>query len=163
LPDPRDQWEKWVADHAPAALLYARHMTRSLADAEDALHEGFLRFWRNRGNARDPAALLFACVKSAILDSRRGTLRRTRREQQRPSPQPLFETAEDLARQELVEKGLAALPEEQREAVILKIWGGLTFAEIAHATHTPLHTIAARYRYALEKLAHTLTPEDCHD
>ena len=48
------------------------------------------------------------------------------------------------------------LPEDQRETVILKIYAGLTFAEIAELGGVSLATAASRYRYALEKLAESL-------
>jgi RNA polymerase sigma-70 factor (ECF subfamily) len=44
------------------------------------------------------------------------------------------------------------LPEEQRTVVVLKVWGELTFQEIATTLDAPLNTVTARYRYALEKL-----------
>lgn len=51
---------------------------------------------------------------------------------------------------------LARLPNPQREVVLLKIWGGLTFAEIAAVTGTSGNTVASRYRYALNRLRTTL-------
>ena len=39
-----------------------------------------------------------------------------------------------------------------REVITLKIWGGLTFAEIAEALELNPHTAASRYRYGLEEL-----------
>jgi RNA polymerase sigma-70 factor (ECF subfamily) len=44
------------------------------------------------------------------------------------------------------------LPCEQREVVLLKIDGELTFAQIAVVMGTSINTAASRYRYALEKL-----------
>ena len=52
----------------------------------------------------------------------------------------------------IVEKALQALPEDQREVVTLKLWGDLTFNEIAALTGTSINTIAGRYRYALQAL-----------
>lgn len=39
-----------------------------------------------------------------------------------------------------------------REVVTLKVWGGLTFAEIAEALEIPANTAASRYRYGLIEL-----------
>ena len=55
-----------------------------------------------------------------------------------------------------VQKALQDLPEEQRETVFLRIWSGMSLAEIAEATATPLNTVASRYRYGLEKLRERL-------
>ena len=41
------------------------------------------------------------------------------------------------------------LPEIYRGVVTLKIWGGLTFAEIADVLDIPANTAASRYRYGL--------------
>ena len=53
---------------------------------------------------------------------------------------------------EFVARSLDALPPDQREAVVLRVYGGLTFAQVAAVTQEPLSTVAARYRRALEKL-----------
>ena len=44
------------------------------------------------------------------------------------------------------------LPNEQKEVLTLKIWGELTFDEIARTLDLSLNTVASRYRYALQKL-----------
>lgn len=51
---------------------------------------------------------------------------------------------------------MAALPPEQREVVFLKVWTGLTFAEIADVLATSANTAASRYRYGIEKLRRDL-------
>jgi RNA polymerase sigma-70 factor (ECF subfamily) len=45
---------------------------------------------------------------------------------------------------------------------MLKIWGELTFDEIARQLGIPLNTAASRYRYALAALRKELTATDCH-
>ncbi|MEM9827907.1 MAG: sigma-70 family RNA polymerase sigma factor [Planctomycetota bacterium] len=60
-------------------------------------------------------------------------------------------------------RALDRLPRHQREVVVLKIWEGLTFAEIGDVLSVPLQTVASRYRYALEKLSRMLcdwNPDD---
>ena len=51
-----------------------------------------------------------------------------------------------------------------REVVTMKIWGGLTFAEISEALAISQNTAASRYRYALEQLAQDMrrVKEDRH-
>jgi RNA polymerase sigma-70 factor (ECF subfamily) len=58
-----------------------------------------------------------------------------------------------------LQAALLELPEEQREAVMMRIWSGMTLEEIAVATGVSLNTAASRYRYALEKLRERLKPE----
>ena len=51
---------------------------------------------------------------------------------------------------------MLALPPEQREVVLLKIDGELTFVQIGQVLGVSMNTAASRYRYALEKLRTTL-------
>jgi RNA polymerase sigma-70 factor (ECF subfamily) len=55
-----------------------------------------------------------------------------------------------------VERALRELPPEQREVVIMRIWGEMTLSEIATVLDVPANTVASRYRYALDKLRTTL-------
>ena len=57
-----------------------------------------------------------------------------------------------------LQSALAELPEEQREIVILRVWGQLTFEEAAAALDISPNTAASRYRYALAKLKEQLQP-----
>jgi DNA-directed RNA polymerase specialized sigma24 family protein len=68
--EPADNWKQWLQREAPALVLLARQVTGRLADAEDAVQEGFLRFWRVRSRARDQHAYLFQCVSSALDELR---------------------------------------------------------------------------------------------
>jgi RNA polymerase sigma-70 factor (ECF subfamily) len=47
---------------------------------------------------------------------------------------------------------MRVLPDNYREVLTLKIWGGLTFAEIAETLGISANTAASRYRYALTEL-----------
>jgi RNA polymerase sigma-70 factor (ECF subfamily) len=53
---------------------------------------------------------------------------------------------------EVAAAALRQLDEDVREIVELKIWGGLTFREIADVTQLPQGTAATKYRRALESL-----------
>jgi RNA polymerase sigma-70 factor (ECF subfamily) len=65
-------------------------------------------------------------------------------------------TLEDAEEAELLRKEVEALPDKLREALTLKIWGGLTFAEIGRVLKISHNTAASRYRYALEQLQQKL-------
>jgi len=58
---------------------------------------------------------------------------------------------------------LLGLPEEQREAVILKVFLGMTFLEIARVQDCPEAAAVSRYRYGIGKLRTSLAPGGCHD
>ncbi len=69
----------------------------------------------------------------------------------------MFEPTGLLAEQrELVQYALAQVSIAQREVLVLKIWQGLTFPQIAEALDIPVNTAASRYRYALTALRRLL-------
>jgi RNA polymerase sigma-70 factor (ECF subfamily) len=147
--------EQWLDEHAAALVLFARGWVSGHADAEDVVQEAFVRFWRSRSRVSNPAAYLYACVKRCALEWLRAAARRSRREEAsaRAEAEPLFEDAlEQQERRVAVEAALASLPEKQREVLVMKIWGGLSFPQIAAALEIPAETAASRYRYALAKL-----------
>ncbi len=174
-----DSWEAWFDRYQMALLLFARQFHASPQDAEDAVQDGFIRFWKSRNKANDPTAYLFASVRSAAIDLRRSRQSRRKRELESAESGPAFvspcEIDLDAAKSEIVtnderrrllESALAALPEEQREVLVLKTWSPpprLTFAQIAAALHIPANTAASRYRYAIERLQAILSPEVTRD
>ena len=164
---PEPDWQRWYDAHAARLLLYARQWLPERADAEDAMQAGFVKFWRSR--SRPEAAdlpLLFTAVRTAALDLAKARRRRTDREQRAADTAPTAwwdgDTLAERERADVVARAIAALPLEQREAIVLRIWGGLTFAEVARTLDENINTVAARYRAALTKLR-DLLPEACHD
>ena len=49
-------------------------------------------------------------------------------------------------------RALQALPDDQRQVVVLHVWGELTFLQVAEVMGISANTAASRYRYALAKL-----------
>ena len=58
-----------------------------------------------------------------------------------------------------IEAALVRLPQPQREVLVMKIWGGLSFPQIGAALGIPQDTAASRYRYAIAKLREQLAEE----
>ncbi|HTZ19788.1 MAG TPA: RNA polymerase sigma factor [Opitutaceae bacterium] len=151
-------WSKWFERYGPQLLLCARQWTHSLADAEDVVQEAFVRFWTHqRGLGGEPLALLLTSVRRAACDRARGESRRLAREGKLAGADledgVLFEPLpEGDDRRAEIEAALRRLPCEQREVLVLKIWGELTFEEIAGQLDIPASTAASRYRYALGSL-----------
>jgi RNA polymerase sigma-70 factor (ECF subfamily) len=141
-------------------VLFARQWSASAADAEDAVQAGFLKFWKTRGRARDEVAYLYMCVRGAAMDQGRSQRRRAVREAAATPAEEgsAFDVpAERAEREAAVESALRELPADQREVVVMRIWGGLTFAQIGEAAGIPLATAASRYRYALKHLENDLS------
>jgi RNA polymerase sigma-70 factor (ECF subfamily) len=157
-----DEWRKLLNEHGASLLLFARQHVASLADAEDAFQEGFVRFWRSRNRVRDPLSYLYSCVRTAALDLRRSAYRRRQRESfvARPEDETWFDTSRgEVDRREAIELALAELPIGQREVVVMRVWGGATFEQIGEAVGVSSKTAAARYGDALDAIC-ALVSED---
>lgn len=161
----RDPWRIWYRDHGPALLLYARQVAPSPSLAEDVVQEAFVRTWSHLGDepGADPRPLLFLNARRAAIDLGRSERSRSARQiawwhDTDPGPALFERTLEQEERLRDIERGLRELPEAQREVLVLKIWGGLTFDQIARTLAIPANTAASRYRYALEALRDSLAP-----
>lgn len=156
-----EDWRQLLARHGPALLLLARQYVPDLADAEDVLQEALVRYWRSRERAADPSAYLFGCVRGCALEWLRARQRRGRREQVVARSERVFFESQVLAeeRRHAIEAALATLPSEQREVVVLRIWGGLSFANIGEVLGVSINTAMSRHRYALERLRRLLREE----
>lgn len=158
------EWQALFDRHSAALALFARQWVRGRADAEDVVQEAFVRLWKHEGPIENPPAYLYASVRTIALDTLRGDKRRTNRERvvmdERPThEEPMLVSIEDDERRKAIELAMADLPHEQREVLVMKTWGGLSFKEIGEALNIPLNTAASRYRYALEGMRKTLAAE----
>lgn len=161
---PDATWADWYERHGRALVLLARQWCPTQADAEDAVQEAFMQFWPRRERVQDPAAYLYRCTRNAALDQRRAATRRRERQATTAAghaelarePSPAFQQHED---REQLEQALSQLPDDQRQVVVMKIWGGLTFAQIGTACAVSPNTAASRYRYGLAALRKALEPE----
>jgi RNA polymerase sigma-70 factor (ECF subfamily) len=59
-----------------------------------------------------------------------------------------------------IQAALEHLSSEQREVIVLKIWGELTFAQIAQTLGESINTVSSRYRYALGALRRHMNPQE---
>lgn len=153
-------WKVWFAENGPRLRLIARQWTRSEADADDVLQEAFIRFWKHQRHLPgNPNALVVTSIRRAALDLYRKTDRRFLREKAVAADTETltwFEPEADPRLQNLTES-LSQLPTEQREVVVLKIWGDLTFDEIGEQLVISPNTAASRWRYAMDTLRKFIT------
>lgn len=161
-----DPWRACYAQLAPRLLLFARQWVGSQADAEDVVQTAFVRFWRQQPDAQPKHyPLLFAVVRTVALDLLRSNGRRGQREEkyfnEATDGEPI--TFDPLPEQtemaEMVQHALNAIPPQQRETLVLRIWGELTFAEIATTVGESINTVASRYRYAMEAMRKVIKPQ----
>jgi RNA polymerase sigma-70 factor, ECF subfamily len=158
-------YDRW----AGTVYALARRIVREEAEADDVVEDTFWQVWRqaaryepSRGSV---SAWLLTVARSRALDRRRARSRL--REDQEGEPGTLgdlatdtgatpLEAAEAADRSRIVRAALADLPGEQREALELAYYGGLSQTEIAERTGTPLGTVKTRMRLALRKLRDSL-------
>jgi len=155
------EWRAWLPGHARQFLFFARQQTRCEADAEDVLQEALVETWnRTPDHAPPPLPLVYATIRRRAIDLARSNERRTRRElHDDPARPALFEDETEMTgMRDLLESGLKGLGDDQREVVILKVWGGLSFDEVGAALDISPNTAASRYRYGIEALRKTLKP-----
>jgi len=155
LPQQAD-WRRWLEEHAPRFLLFARQQARCEADAQDLVQESVLEASRRQKDGQPPPpALVFATLRRRAVDLARRQDRRTHREAAAMGPalQPWFDTSvEDRELSQVIQGAMSQLPAIYREVITLKVWGGLTFAEVADALAIPVNTAASRYRYGIAEL-----------
>lgn len=149
-------WDQWLARHAPRLLLFARQQARCEADAHELVQDAIVEAWRGRTDGSlPPPGLVFGLIHRRAIDLARRNDRRLKRETTAGEPameQWFAPEIEDRERARMLQDALGRLPKTQRDVVTLKIWGELTFAEIATALDIPANTAASRYRYALAEL-----------
>jgi len=157
--------ERLYDEHAQALFAFLLNFTRHEADTHDLLQELFVKL-ANRpellDNVRDERAFLLRLAHNLAIDliRRRGT-REKNYEQLANVPAPIFAPAaepDERAFREALSAALGEIPSDQRAVVHLKLWGGLTFEQIAALLGIPLNTAASRYRYGIDKLRHRLRP-----
>lgn len=153
----------WCQDlyEAKAAelILYGRALGLGHGEAEDVLQETFLALLQKPQPPLQPEHYCVRSFRNRALNYRRSLWRRLTRELEARS---WFEgaSAENPAERAAM-RCLAELPVEQREVIVLKIWHGYTFEEIADLLEASPNTISGRYRYGLQKLR--LRLEGAHD
>lgn len=144
------EFARLIDDHAGSLVLYARQW----CDApEDTVQEAFLKLAAQEQTPRDVRAWLFRVVRNAAIDAARGARRRERREAAVARPLRWFveSDAEGLDAEEAV-AALQRLPLEEREPIVARLWGGLSFEEIGAIAGCSASTAFRRYTAGLEKL-----------
>ena len=145
--------ESLYRQHGPALLLFARAITGDRGRAQDVVHLVFLDLIKKRGLSRalDKKAYLFGCVRNAALNE--GKLRGRTTPLDDGLVSAWFSPPDrDYVGEQNLRRALDALPPDQREVIVLHIWGELTFAQISELLSISSNTAASRYRYALGKL-----------
>ena len=151
----RDEIEFLYRQHGPALVLFASAHLGDRARAQDAVHQVFLKLIESDAlsRAEDKKAYLFACVRNAVLNERKVQRRSAPLV---PDSDWFVSSNHDPAEELDLRRALWALPADQREVIVLHVWGDLTFMQIGNLVGISGNTAASRYRYALAKLRDAL-------
>ncbi|MGA2325306.1 MAG: sigma-70 family RNA polymerase sigma factor [Bryobacteraceae bacterium] len=147
------RWEKRVFN-------YLLRLVRDREDALDLSQEVFLKAYQNLGKLEDAGR--FGPWLFRIAHNEAFSLLRRRKPEGDAEPEPtgqarsfrMFPIELTLA----VESALARLAPDQREAVVLKIYQGFKFEEMAEVLSCPVSTVKSRLYTALDLLKDTLAP-----
>jgi RNA polymerase sigma-70 factor (ECF subfamily) len=142
----------WFDAHGAALVLYARQWL-DRQSAEDVVQEVFVRLMSQPGR-QGPAnvrAWLFHATRNAAIGTARSLWRRGRREREvaRDHAEWFQPRPEDPIDARTAEAALQSLPAAQREIILLRLWSGMTLAEISEVTGAPLSTVHDHYRKGL--------------
>jgi RNA polymerase sigma-70 factor (ECF subfamily) len=154
------------------AFALALRMLGERGAAEDVVQDAFLKVWRyadryqqGRGSAQP---WLMAIVHNVAVDRRRGRSGRAMSELsldatneytgwQAPAQDDPFLAAAHRIDAERIRAALSSLPPEQREAIDLAYFGGMSHHEIAERTGQPIGTVKSRLRLGLRRLREALS------
>lgn len=144
----------------------AYQVLQDAAAAEDAVQDTFLRAWRNaasyqprRGSVR---SWLISIARHAAIDHlrARSVAQRYQPTLARLEPSAAFDDpaimSVMIADAQRLRSALSALPHDQRQAIELAFFSGLTHQEIATRTGLPLGTVKGRVRLGLRRLRDSL-------
>ena len=138
----------------------ALRILRDTAEAEDVVQEVFVQVWRQASrydaSRGTPEAWLCTMARTRALDRlRRRVSRREEPAEAAPASTAAPTTADTIA----VRKALDGLSTDQRKALELAYYEGLTQSEIATRLGEPLGTVKTRIRTAMIRLREVLGPQ----
>jgi RNA polymerase sigma-70 factor (ECF subfamily) len=162
----RDALQRIYEKYIVYLVTLATALLNDVSTAEDIVHDVFVSFAQSAERFRLEGSLkayLAICVVNRVRD-------RIRTRQRRPAPLDDANSIRSTARgpelsavcsEELQQLSYAItqLPYEQKEIIMLHVYGGLMFKHIAKLQQVSINTVQSRYRYALEKLQSLLNSE----
>ena len=162
----RDAFAELYRTESDAVYGLALSIMRSREDAEDVMHDAFIRIYNAAGNyvpGGKPLAWIFTIVRNLCYNKLRDS-ERTRDEE--PAK---FETEEQTGLTEgysndieeatdkiVLNAAMECLKQDEREIVVMHALTGLKHREIAEALDMPEGTVLSKYNRALKKMRKAL-------
>jgi RNA polymerase sigma-70 factor (ECF subfamily) len=140
-------------EHATALVLYARQWSDR---PEDIVQDAFVALARQRRLPEQIVPWLYRVVRNGAIAAVRGDRRRQRRELLASGHEVWFAAADDRIDAADATQLLAELELEVREVIVARLWGALTFDEIAQLQACSVSTVHRRYQAGLARLQERL-------
>lgn len=164
-----DAFEALVRRYQARIVGLARNYTRNGADAEDLAQDVFVRVYRSLVQFRGESQFRTWLYRIALNVARSHHARRGRqqavwgdsgadREQPYDPPGAGASIEDTLVRREAIAQALADLPDDLREAVVLRDVHGFDYRDIAEATGAPMGTVESRIFRGRQRLRAALGP-----
>ncbi len=138
-------------EHGAALVLYARQWC---VHPDDALQDALIDLAQLALDPRDPVAWLFKTVRRKAINQVRSENRRSKYQQlaaEQREPWFTSDPAASMGSSEM-ESLLADLPTLEREIIVARIWGELSFEQIAELVDRSLSFVYRRFQQALRDL-----------
>ena len=142
-------------EHGAGLVLYAQQWCDT---PEDVVQEAFLRLVRQKAAPRNVVGWLYRVVRNGAISASRSRARRRRHETAAAvRDEPWFHPApSERLDADAATRALKRLPIHERETIVARLWGGLTFDEIARLTGSSTSTVHRRYQAGLASLRERL-------
>ncbi len=149
---------------APGLFAFALRMLGNRQDAEEVIQDVFVQVWTKARTFNPALGLAFSWVvgiaRNRCIDRLRARQRRARAAAELERDVQVEEAANRTADEKItthdelgaLRSAMGSLPADQRQAIEMAFFGGLSHQEVAQALHQPLGTIKARIRRGMLKL-----------
>lgn len=157
MPNPWDPelLERLLDTHAATLELFAAQWTNAPADC---VQEAFIQLMRQKELPRNVKAWLFRVVRNGAISMARASQRRKKHETRAADMGSTWFVNDPSASLDAVAvtETLQLLPNEQREVIVARLWGGLTFEQIADVVDASSSSVHRRYEAGLQALRERL-------
>ena len=147
------------ARHSPRVFAYCRRILGDRDRAQDAFQDTFIKFYQSAQQERimtNVPAFLLRIARNLCLNAQRTKHQTVQFEDFHASMQD--ESAEKAELLKLITTALELLPEDYREAFVLREYDGLSYQEICEVTNSSMATVKIRLFRAKQKIREILAP-----
>jgi len=142
-------------EHGAALVLYAGQWCDT---PEDVVQDALLKLVRQPAAPENPVGWIYRVVRNGAISASRSTRRRSRREAAAAHHDEPWFVAVEGQRLDAVaaREALEQLPIEQRETIVARLWGGLSYEQIAELTGSSTSSAHRWYQAGLSALRERL-------